>query len=147
MATPTDGFTPEMLKKMVEMVNEYREPQSLFVSRGWRDALAAKVPVLKPSVTQAPNPLMAGYTLSYASIPYDVVDIPPEEVIDWSGCRSPARAKRRHARGIPQRIKITYRERAYLVDRKAMADMMRVRFERMAYGEIMGKGATAWDGR
>lgn len=132
MATPSDGFTPEMLKKMVEMVNEYREPPSLFVSRGWRDALAVKVPMLKPSTTEPPNPLMVGYTTSYASIPFDVVDVPPEEVIDWSGCRSLARAKRRHAKGIPQRIKITYRERAYLVDRKALADMMSLRFERMA---------------
>lgn len=140
MATPTDGFTPEMLKKMVQMVNEYREPQSLFVSRGWRDALAAEAQTFKfkPSVTEAPNPLMAGYTTSYASIPFDVVDIPPEEVIDWSGCRSPARAKRRHAKGIPQRIKIVYQERAYLVDTKAIENAMRIQFERIAYGEIMG---------
>lgn len=136
MATPTDGFTPEMLKKMMEVVNEYREPPRLFVSSGWRDALAVKVPIMRPAET--PNPLMTGYTTSYASIPLDVVNIPPEEVIDWSGCRSPARAKRRHAKGIPQRIKIVHRERAYLVDRKAIENAMRLQFERMAYGEIMG---------
>lgn len=140
MAIPTDGFTPDMLKKMMDLVKEYREPPRLFVSRGWRDALAAEARTfkLKSATTEAPNPLMAGYTTSYASIPYDVVNIPPEEVIDWSGCRSPARAKRRHAKGIPQRIKITYRERAYLVDTKAIENAMRIRFERMAYGDIMG---------
>ena len=140
MAIPTDGFTPEMLKKMAEMVNEYREPPNLFVSRGWRDALAVEARTFKPSRAELPNPLLTGYTTSYASIPCHVVDIPPEEVIDWSGCRSQSRAKRRHAKGIPQRIKITYRERAYLVDRKAIADAMLVRFERAAYDELFMGG-------
>lgn len=33
-----------------------------------------------------------------------VFSIPPSYKEDWSGCRSPSRAKRRRARGFPQRV-------------------------------------------
>lgn len=138
-ATPKDGFTADMLEAMTRAVNEYQPAQSLFVSRGWRDAISGAIPIFKMDKGPSPsNPLFGGYTTSYQGFPVDVVGIPPEEVLDWSGCRSPARAKRRHAKGIPQRVKITHRERAYLVDRKALADAMMRRFERMATGALYG---------
>ena len=120
MATPTT-FTADMLKDMAKALDEYKPRQSLLMSAGFhREALA----VLKPTVPEVrDNPLFGDYTTtrSLAGIPVETFRIPPEEVIDWSGCRSPSRAKRRHARGFPQRIKIEYRERAYLINRDALA--------------------------
>jgi hypothetical protein len=59
----------------------------------------------------------------YLGMPFEVADIPPERVEDWSGCRSPARAKRRAKQGYPQRVTVTYRERAFLVDDRVLAGM------------------------
>ncbi len=118
MATPTT-FTADMLAQMMKAVDEYAPRQSLLMSAGFRrEVLAAS----KPAAPKGHSNLLLGdYTQSYAGIPIETFDIPPEEVIDWSGCRSPSRAKRRHARGIPQRIKVEYRERAYLINRDALA--------------------------
>jgi len=110
-----------MLKQMVKALEDFSPPpqQSLMMSAGFHRALAKETPPIIG--TGERNPLFDGYTLSYASIPIETFDIPPEQVIDWSGCRSPSRAKRRHARGIPQRIKIELRERAYLINKDALA--------------------------
>jgi len=118
MATPT-AFTADMLKEMAEALEDYQPRQSLLMSAGFREALAKEAPAIIG--TGRSNPLIEGYTQSYAGISIVPADIPPEEVIDWSGCRSPSRAKRRHARGIPQRIKVEYRDRAYLINRRALA--------------------------
>ena len=118
MATPTT-VTADMLNDIAKALDEYWPRQSLLTSAGFRrEAVAA----IKPAVPEVSNnPLFARYTQSFVGLPVETFDIPPEEVIDWSGCRSPSRAKRRHARGIPQRIKIEYRERAYLINRDALA--------------------------
>lgn len=42
--------------------------------------------------------------------------LPPEEVFDWSECRSPSRAKRRYARGLLQRVKVAHNEVALLIN-------------------------------
>ena len=120
MATPT-AFNYDMLKQMVKALEDFSPPpqQSLMMSAGFRRALAKETPPIIG--TRQHNPLFDGHTQRYATIPIETFDIPPEEVIDWSGCRSPSRAKRRHARGIPQRIKIEYRERAYLTNKDELA--------------------------
>lgn len=120
MATPTT-FTADMLKDMAKALEDYRPRESLMMSAGFRREVAARLPVVKPEIST--DPLMSDYTImqEFMGIPVETFDIPPEEVIDWSGCRSPSRARRRHARGIPQRIKIEYRERAYLINRDALA--------------------------
>lgn len=120
MATPST-FTADMLKDMAKALDDYKPRQSLLMSAGFKREAMARFPLARPDVSD--NPLIADYTTtqSFMGIPVERFDIPPEEVIDWSGCRSPSRAKRRHARGIPQRIKIELRERAYLVNRDALA--------------------------
>ena len=120
MATP-DAFTADMLKDIAKAMENYQPRQSLLMSAGFRREAMARIPAAT-SADQS-NPLLAGYaiTQSFMGVPVERFDIPPEEVIDWSGCRSPSRAKRRHARGIPQRIKIELRERAYLINRDALA--------------------------
>jgi hypothetical protein len=140
MATPTDGFSGDLLKQIMQSIKsiEINQPrQSLLASAGFKRDLVKHAELIK-APTDA-NPLMAGYTQSFAGIEIVPMTIPPEEVIDWSGCRSPSRAKRRHARGIPQRIKVEHRERAYLIDREAIASSMAMRFERMALS------ALRWD--
>jgi hypothetical protein len=125
MAIP-DTITADMLKRMADEIDQKPMFTDLLISRGWRDQLVrVSTPPQKPEID---NPIYAGFTHRYHGIPYEVVDIPPEEVFDWSACRSPSRAKRRHARGIPQRVQITYRERVFLFDRRAFD----ARFEQMA---------------
>lgn len=120
MATPSE-FNFDVLKQMAKAMEDFSPPpqQSLLMSAGFRRALAKEAPTF--AGVGDSNPLFHGYTQSYAGIAVEKFDIPPEEVIDWSGCRSPSRAKRRHARGIPQRIKIEYRERAYIINKDALA--------------------------
>lgn len=120
MAIPST-LNADMLKEMAKALEDFRPRKSLMMSAGFRREAAARLPVVKPETST--NPLLSDYTITqqFMGIPIEPFDIPPEEVIDWSGCRSPSRAKRRHARGIPQRIKIEYRERAYLINRDALA--------------------------
>lgn len=122
MATPS-VFTSDVLKDIMKTLDDFHPRQSLLMSAGFRKSLAKESPPIIGTVQS--NPLLQGYTQSYHGIEVVPVDIPPDEVIDWSGCRSPSRAKRRHARGIPQRIKIEYRDRAYLINREALARLGR----------------------
>lgn len=115
MATPT-SFTADMIRDIAKALESYTPRQSLLMSAGLRQALTKEPPLIVPRG----NPLLADYK-TYAGFEVVPGNIPPEEVIDWSGCRSPSRAKRRHARGIPQRIRVEYRERAYLINRDALA--------------------------
>lgn len=134
MAIPTN-FTADMLKAMMNSVDDVRPRQSLFASRGFVEG------ALKLAKAQGPatdNPLYAGYTTTLMGIPVKSVNIPPEQVIDWSGCRSPSRAKRRHARGIPQRIKVEYRERAYLIDQSVLTSWQNM-FEARMMSALLGK--------
>lgn len=132
MATPT-SFTSDMLRDMLKELEYYRPQQSLLLSSGMRAQIEAAPPPL------GDNPIAVGYTQSYMGLPVETFEIPPEEVIDWSGCRSPARAKRRHAQGHPQRIKVTYRERAFLIDRRVLGFDFARRFERGALAAFYGK--------
>ncbi len=122
MATPT-ALTADMLRDMAKIINDAEPQKSLLMSAGFRQTLKRDFDLLLPA--SARNPILSGYTQSFMGIDIVPVDIPPEEVIDWSGCRSPSRAKRRHAKGIPQRIKIEYRERAFLIHRDALRRMGR----------------------
>lgn len=114
MATPT-AFTADMLKDMAKLIDDYQPRQSLLASAGFKREMARLHDMAAPPLRA--NHLTVGRTQSYMGIEIVPVDIPPEEVIDWSGCRSPSRARRRHARGIPQRITIKRIERAYLINR------------------------------
>lgn len=113
----TDKLTADLLKDIAKAFDDFKPRQSLLMSAGYKSAVTEKATTNRPIYD---DPLLAGYTQAYMGLPVETFDIPPEEVIDWSGCRSPSRAKRRHARGIPQRVKIEYRERAYLINRGAV---------------------------
>ena len=134
MATPTDAFS---MAKMVELLRHRKEPprQSLMLSSGYRDRLVAESPVREASTY--PNPIYTG-SLSYGTIPVRVVEIPKVPVYDWAGCRSPSRAKRRHAKGIPQRVKITMQDVAYLFDDRALS------YLNSRYDGLVSK--MLWDG-
>ena len=110
------------LESVADLLANYEPPprQTFLLSSGYRDRLNAEFPLGGPAA--APNPLYAG-TLSYSSIPMRVMDIPKQKVYDWSACRSPSRAKRRHAKGIPQRVKITEHDVAYMIGEQAKRDM------------------------
>lgn len=135
MATPT-SLTADMLRDMAKLVEDYQPRQYLLASAGFRRELAKHAEFAAPR--QSHNPLFEGYALSYGGISTEPIDIPPEKVIDWSGCRSPSRAKRRHARGIPQRIKVELRERAYLIDRNKLTALARDLDARMI-AAVLGK--------
>lgn len=129
------SMSADLLREMMRAIDDMKPAQSLLVSSGVRAQLEADHRANAPTLTD--NPIFAGYTQRYMGLPVETFDIPPEEVFDWSGCRSPGRAKRRHARGIPQRVKITYRERAFLFDRRVLTDFMN-RFDRMAVKMLYG---------
>jgi hypothetical protein len=133
VATPT-AFTADILKDMLKQLEYYQPRESLLMSSGYKREAMKTIPNAAPSYE---NPILNGYTTTYLGLPIETIDIPPEEVIDWSGCRSPSRAKRRHARGIPQRVKVTYRERAFLFDKRALGDIRR-RFDRMVVKMLYG---------
>lgn len=126
-------FTADMLRLIEKEFEKRPRFTDLMISPKWKDDLL-KVPTPRAAID---NPIHQG-GLAYSSIPYQVVDIPPEEVIDWSGCRSPSRAKRRHARGIPQRLKVSYRERAFMFDRDALLGFGR-EFDRRAVKILYGQ--------
>lgn len=115
MATPPDTFSLDSIRTLLQAHPDLMSPrQSLFLSSGYRDAVKAEFSVAES------NPLYQS-AMSYVGIPVRTFDIPKQKVYDWSGCRSPSRAKRRHARGIQQRVKITERDVAYLIDERALS--------------------------
>ena len=136
MATPT-VFNSDMLRDMMKAVEGFGPAQTLLVSRGMRAQMEVERRAAAPFATPD-NTIYAGYTQSYAGFPVETIDIPPEQVFDWSGCRSPSRAKRRHARGIPQRVKVTHRERAFLIDKRALTDWSN-RYDRMTMKMLLGE--------
>lgn len=96
---------------------EPQPQQTLLIPKRMRAALETEAAVS--------NPLVTGYTIErkFRGLGVEVFDIPPETVYDWSGCRSPARAQRRHKLGFQQRVKITTKDVAYLIDKDAMRRM------------------------
>jgi len=49
--------------------------------------------------------MLASYTMTRSFSGVNFVETIHATTLDWSNCRSPSRAKRRHALGIPQRVK------------------------------------------
>ena len=139
METPPDTFSLGTIRDLLAANPGLLAPrQSLFASRGYRDALEKTFPL---SAAEPRNPLFMGAaSFSYEGIPVRTFDIPKQKVFDWSGCRAPSRAKRRHAKGIPQRVKITEHDVAYLVNEDALRSM-RVGWERQM-GKILFNGST-----
>lgn len=106
--------------------------QTLLVSPRMRASLEAE------KIRSWPSVVSAEYSSkTFMGIGFEVHDIPPEIVYDWSGCRSPARAQRRHKLGHPQRVKITHKEVAYLVDKEALRRMTND-WERRAMKMLIG---------
>jgi hypothetical protein len=120
MITPAT-LTAEMLAQMAKNIRGFMPPSrsTLLLSAGYRERLKAESPVRSPADA---NPLLGG-AFSFSSIPVRTLEIPKEKVFDWSACRSPSRAKRRQARGYPQRVKVAERDIAYLVDQRILSDM------------------------
>lgn len=48
--------------------------------------------------------MLASYTITKTFAGVNFVESIHATALDWSQCRSPSRAKRRHAKGIPQRV-------------------------------------------
>lgn len=48
---------------------------------------------------------MLGFTSTKSFVGLDVIESIHATALDWSDCRSPARAKRRHGQGKPQRVR------------------------------------------
>lgn len=91
--------------------------QELFLSRGMRDAMIREAFALQPELIPREPLLSGGFRrTTFMGFGVELHDIPPELVYDWSGCRSPARAQRRHKMGHPQRVRMIKKEVAFLVD-------------------------------
>lgn len=99
---------------------EAQPMQTLMISRGLMRSMENAALNLEPTRTR--NPIFDGYRTrtTFMGFGVEVAEIPPETVYDWSECRSPARAQRRHKMGKPQRVKVGTRDVAYLVDKKAI---------------------------
>lgn len=111
--------------------------QELLVSRGTYRKMVAEMAEQRPTLVD--NPLRSGaLPASYMGLVVRVGDVPKRQVFDWSGCRSPARAKRRHARGIPQRVKITEEDTAWLVERDKVLKAISVDMEQALLKAAMG---------
>lgn len=116
---------------MAEIGKQLPRP-SLFVSPKFRSQLVAEFHDAQPTISPSIGPA----NQSFMGLNVRTFDIPPRQVFDWSGCRSPARAKRRHAQGKPQRVKITYEEVAYLMPSEDL-DCLNLTMERKAEEMLM----------
>lgn len=92
--------------------------QSLLLPPAMKARLQSEAAANASSISD--NPLFAGsLRQTYAGMPVEFSDILPTVIrYDWSDCRSPSRAKRRHARGIKTRVKIIHQDVAYLITKK-----------------------------
>lgn len=138
-------MTADTIAMMNKAMADLRSPQidakmqalgkTLLVSPGFKRGMLSRM------AEDSANPVVGVEHVvnRYMGIPFEVADIPPERVEDWSGCRSPARAKRRAKQGHPQRVKVTFRERAFLVDKAALGRGLMGRFERMAVKMLIGE--------
>ena len=112
--------TPFTQSLLAEMAKVGRSPGRDYVLAGSKGAVAS---LMKYAESPAPAGMASQRPFADCSLfgmQIKIADIPAEKVFDWSGCRSPSRARRRHAQGHPQRVKITEREVMYLMDRRAM---------------------------
>lgn len=135
--TATDAMLFPSNESLASMFSKAsRFPQRDYVLAGSKGAVASLLKHAAPCPTK-PNLPFADFTLFGMQI--EIADIPKEKRFDWSGCRSPARAKRRHALGHPQRVKITEHDVMYLVNKAAFR--MGLDLERKAVKMMMGGGA------
>lgn len=135
MATTT--ITADMLTQMAKDLDGLRDTRTFtaLMSKSVRDQI---ITLRNDSSPRIDSPLLAGTTQHHLfGMPVVVADVPPLTEYDWSGCRSPSRAKRRHARGIPQRVKVVKTEVAYLIDQAALS--MRRELERRAVKILYGE--------
>ncbi len=98
--TDLNSLSAQMLKDMASVLKDYQPRPEIFAPPIMRGELERLFKSRPDQITE--------YTSTYGTVPVHFAPIPPKEVLDWSGCRSPSRAKRRHARGYPQRVKTTY---------------------------------------
>lgn len=122
-AMATGPFTIEDMLAALDQMKPAFPSQTFLVSPKTRASLEAATFNSGPNVI--PSSPLAEYSIkkTFMGIGMEVHDIPPEVVYDWSDCRSPARAQRRHKLGYLQRVKITHKEVAYLVDKDALRRM------------------------
>lgn len=137
MAIP-DAFTADMLRQISKSIADLptrTRYDSVLMPRKMERQLRLESEAQGPRFD---NPLLAGATPGHLfGMKVVVADVPPQITYDWSECRSPSRAKRRHARGIPQRVKIIKTDVAYLIDQAAL-DMGRD-WERRAMKVLFGE--------
>lgn len=110
-----DGFIEAMAK---EPHNFRLTASHLLLPPAMKARLQSEAAANASSISD--NPLFAGsLRQTYAGMPVEFSDILPTVIrYDWSDCRSPSRAKRRHARGIKTRVKIIHQDVAYLITKK-----------------------------
>lgn len=134
MAIHNQPLTAEMLQDMIRHINE---PSPDIATLALAMSKRAVVGLKQDRAAVMPhNPILTGGMETYMGIDIIQADIPKRQVFDWSGCRSPARAKRRHAMGHPQRVKITETEVAYLIDRASLNFINRI--ESLSVAAIFG---------
>lgn len=134
MAIPNE-LTADMLAKLRDGLS-YEPPQTLLASSGITREL--KLRLTEAAAPRHANPLFAGTDpTAYLGYSMTVVDIPKRKVYDWSGCRSPARAQRRHKLGHPQRVKITTEDVAYIVSDDVLRGYAN-RLDRMIQDALFG---------
>lgn len=132
MAISNTPFTSAMLDDMMRLV-DFHQPPKMLLMPGNMAAEFSKFPT-RPNEVIAPNRLTFGAgTSTYLGYDVRVADVPPRVDYDWSGCRSPSRAKRRHAIGHPQRVKITTTPVGYLISKDMINGM-----ERRMMSTLMG---------
>lgn len=123
------SFSLDELQDMIaKEADGYRGPSRLLMSSAMEQELKkeAKSYMYSPDY----NLTEVRALTHFMGLPVTVTDALPDAITyDWSGCRSPSRAKRRHARGIPQRVKITKQPVAWIMERNLLSpyerDVMR----------------------
>lgn len=111
MTMANTPMTSEFLRLLMDQIKGYQPPPNpIFVASPGLNAKLDAMTIERVSPTQF-----------HQGIQIIEADIPKEKVYDWSGCRSPSRAKRRYAKGHPQRVKITEHEVMYMFHKEALA--------------------------
>lgn len=136
-ATP---FTDAMLSEMALFRRPPGRDYVLAASKGAVAYLMRDADSPSPVAFDGTAPQRRLTDFSLFGMQIKIADVPREKVFDWSDCRSPSRARRRHAQGHPQRVKITEREVMYLMDRRAMEfrDGWERRVAKMALDAALG---------
>ena len=62
------------------------------------------------------NPVLQGFMRLQDGMPIVVNPTLTVRHFDWSKCRSPSRARRRHRKGHPQRVTVTWKPLAFVME-------------------------------